>query len=64
MMTEYDMEQLIRERLPAATLEWLQQQAVLVREEKGAAALNKTFSFIPRKTGVEGPSIGSAGSGC
>jgi hypothetical protein len=54
MMTEHDMEQLIRERLPAATWEWLQQQAVLVRGEKGAAALNKTFSFIPRKTGVEG----------
>jgi hypothetical protein len=54
MMTEQDMEQLIKERLPAVTWEWLQQQAVLVREEKGAAVLNKTFSFIPRKTGVEG----------
>jgi len=54
MMTQYDMEQLMRERLPAATWEWLQQQAVLVREEKGATALNKTFSFIPRKTGVGG----------
>jgi len=42
----------MRERLPAATWEWLQQQAVLVREEKGATALNKSFAFIPRKTGI------------
>jgi len=61
MMTEQDMEQLIKERLPAVTGEWLQQQAVLVREEKGAAALNRSFAFIPRKTGVDGAgSVGGA----
>jgi hypothetical protein len=57
-MTEHDMERLIRERLPAATREWLQQQAALVREEKGVTALNRSFAFIPRKTGV-----GAAGAG-
>jgi hypothetical protein len=61
MMTEHDMEQLMRERLPAATREWLQQQAVLVREEKGATALNKSFAFIPRKTGVGGASAAGVG---
>jgi hypothetical protein len=54
MMTEHDMEHLIRERLPAATWEWLQEQAALVREEKGAAVLNRSFALIPRKTGVGG----------
>ena len=53
-MTEHDMEQLIRERLPVATWEWLQQQVALVREEKGAAVLNRSFALIPRKTGVGG----------
>jgi hypothetical protein len=62
MMTEHDMEKLIRERLPAATWEWLQQQAALVRGEKGAAALNRSFALIPRKTGAGGGGT-SAGRG-
>jgi hypothetical protein len=60
MMTEHDMEQLIRERLPAATWEWLQEQAAVVRGEKGAAALNRSFALIPRKTGIGGGGASAA----
>jgi hypothetical protein len=60
MMTEHDMEQLIRERLPVATWEWLQQQAALVRKEKGAAVLNRSFALIPRKMGIGGGGASAA----
>lgn len=41
----------IRRNAAPEAFNWLQEKAVLVREEKGSAQLNLAFAAIPRKTG-------------
>jgi hypothetical protein len=41
----------IRQQAPAGAGDWLENQAISIRTEQGAAELNMTFALLPRKTG-------------
>ncbi|MCW3080453.1 EboA domain-containing protein [Segetibacter sp.] len=45
--------EIIQHNLPAEIYTWLQDKALLIREEKNAGQLNLTFAAVPRKTGKQ-----------